>query len=97
MWLSTILRGVGLGLGVSSGKICSSFTVHVFDNFLEVSHVVSSIVCPAWPSFWLALAYFLVSLILGLLNESNNVCFIGLPAGAVGLLPLHANILVSIQ
>ena len=44
-----------------------------------------------------ALTSFLVSLMLGLLYESNNVCFVCFAAGAIGLLPLHANMQDSNQ
>ena len=59
--------------------------------------MATSITYPAWPSFWLALASLLVSLVLGLLNESYKVCFVGLLVSAVGLLPLHVNIPASVQ
>ena len=38
-----------------------------------------------------ALASFFASLVLGLLYKSNEVCFVALPDGALGLLPLRAN------
>ena len=43
-----------------------------------------------FPGFFVP-ASFLESLILGLLNESSDSCFVALPTAATGLLPLRAN------
>ena len=89
---------------LSSRCVGTSSAVCVFGAFVGAPLLVSFTVRSAWPSFWLALAPLLVSLVLGLLNESidvcfvaNVVCFVGLPAGTTGLLPLHANIPASVQ
>ena len=87
--------GVGVGVGVSSGHVCFPFVVLTFDAFLGALRVVS-VALSAGPSFWLALASFLASLVLGLLVLgllSKDVCFGALLTGAMGLLPLRANIL----